>query len=86
LKVQLEKIQPSIILLWCLYRHKAESEVELADLVNHHHIIAQYAKDHQVKLIHVSTDYVLMDIPIALTEKRQQNLLMFMELVNELEK
>jgi dTDP-4-dehydrorhamnose reductase len=39
---------------------KAESEVELADLVNHQavNIIAQYAKDHQVKLIHVSTDYV----------------------------
>jgi dTDP-4-dehydrorhamnose reductase len=33
--------------------------VELADLVNHQavNIIAQYAKDHQVKL-HVSTDYV----------------------------
>jgi dTDP-4-dehydrorhamnose reductase len=30
--------------------------VELADLVNHQavNIIAQYAKDHQVKLIHVS--------------------------------
>jgi dTDP-4-dehydrorhamnose reductase len=74
LKVQLEKIQPSIILNCGAYTavDKAESEAELADLVNHQsvNIIAQYAKDHQVKLIHVSTDYVFDGTsPIALTEE-----------------
>jgi dTDP-4-dehydrorhamnose reductase len=46
---------------------KAESEVEF-DLVNHQavNIIAQYAKDHQVKLIHVSTDYVFDGHPYCI--------------------
>jgi dTDP-4-dehydrorhamnose reductase len=62
--------------------------VELADLVNHQavNIIAQYAKDHQVKLIHVSTDYVFDGTSHCIDEGNKQNLLMFMELVNELEK
>jgi dTDP-4-dehydrorhamnose reductase len=49
--------------LWCLYAvDKAESENELADIVNHKAVklIAQYADNH-VKLIHISTDYVLME-------------------------
>jgi dTDP-4-dehydrorhamnose reductase len=51
---------------------KAESEVELADLVNHQavSILAGYAKDNQVKLLHVSTDYVFDGTSsIALTEE-----------------
>ncbi len=39
---------------------KAESEAELADQVNHHAVrqIAEIATHKQVKLIHISTDYV----------------------------
>jgi dTDP-4-dehydrorhamnose reductase len=62
LKDQLEGIRPNIILNCGAYTavDKAESEPELADIVNHQSvkIIAQYSKDNQVKLIHVSTDYV----------------------------
>jgi dTDP-4-dehydrorhamnose reductase len=46
-------------------------EPELADIVNHQavKIIAQYANNHQVKLIHISTDYVFDGTSaIALTE------------------
>jgi dTDP-4-dehydrorhamnose reductase len=62
LKEQLETIQPNIILNCAAYTavDKAETEPELADIVNHQavKIIAQYSNDHQVKLIHISTDYV----------------------------
>tara|TARA_R110002124_G_scaffold81872_8_gene215407 strand:- start:672 stop:1526 length:855 start_codon:yes stop_codon:yes gene_type:complete len=62
LQSQLEEIQPDIILNCGAYPavDKAESEAELADLVNHQAvaILAAYAKDNQVKLIHISTDYV----------------------------
>lgn len=62
LKVQLETIQPDIILNCGAYTavDKAESETELADLVNHQAVavLATYAKEHGVKLIHISTDYV----------------------------
>ena len=39
---------------------KAESEVELADNINHLAVkyLAEVAKEHQCKLIHISTDYV----------------------------
>ena len=71
---QLEGICPNIILNCGAYTavDKAESESELADLVNHQsvRIIAQYSKDNQVKLIHVSTDYVFDgSSSIALTEE-----------------
>jgi dTDP-4-dehydrorhamnose reductase len=74
LKVQLEKIQPSIILNCGAYTavDKAESEPKLADIVNHQSVklIAQYSKDNQVKLIHISTDYVFDGTSsIALTEE-----------------
>jgi dTDP-4-dehydrorhamnose reductase len=62
LKSQLETIQPNIILNCGAYTavDKAESETELADVVNHIavEVLATYAKEHGVKLIHVSTDYV----------------------------
>ena len=62
LKSQLENIQPNIILNCGAYTavDKAESETELADVVNHQAvaILATYAKEHGVKLIHISTDYV----------------------------
>lgn len=62
LKEQLETIQPDVILNCGAYTavDKAESETELADLVNHQAVavIGKYAKEHGVKLIHISTDYV----------------------------
>ncbi|RTZ06743.1 dTDP-4-dehydrorhamnose reductase [Flavobacterium sp. GSP6] len=62
LQSQLEAISPNIILNCGAYTavDKAETEHELADIVNHLAvaIIAQYTKDHSVKLIHISTDYV----------------------------
>ena len=74
LKEQLETIQPNIILNCGAYTSvdKAESEAKLADLVNHQAvaILAAYAKDNQVKLIHISTDYVFDGTSsIALTEE-----------------
>jgi dTDP-4-dehydrorhamnose reductase len=74
LKNQLVDINPAIILNCGAYTavDKAESEPELADIVNHQSvkIIAQYAKGNQVKLIHVSTDYVFDgSSSIALTEE-----------------
>jgi dTDP-4-dehydrorhamnose reductase len=74
LKDQLEGIRPNIILNCGAYTavDKAESEPELADLVNHQavEILAQYAKDNQLKLIHISTDYVFDGTScIALTEE-----------------
>lgn len=62
LKEQLAVIQADIILNCGAYTavDKAESERELADVVNHQAVavMAAYAKEHDVKLIHVSTDYV----------------------------
>lgn len=62
LKSQLETIQPNIILNCGAYTivDKAESETELADVVNHQAVavLATYAREHGVKLIHISTDYV----------------------------
>jgi dTDP-4-dehydrorhamnose reductase len=62
LKVQLENIQPDVILNCGAYTavDKAETERELADVVNHQAIaiLAAYSKDNQIKLIHISTDYV----------------------------
>lgn len=62
LQSQLERIQPDIIFNCGAYTEvdKAESEQELADVVNHLAVgnIAQYAAKKSVKLIHISTDYV----------------------------
>lgn len=74
LQSQLEGIQPDIILNCGAYTavDRAETEAELADIINHQSvkIIAQYSKDNQVKLIHISTDYVFDgSSSIALTEE-----------------
>lgn len=62
LENQLEEIHPAIILNCGAYTavDKAEGEQELADVINHQAvaILAGYSKDNQVKLIHISTDYV----------------------------
>ncbi|WP_406844499.1 dTDP-4-dehydrorhamnose reductase [Flavobacterium soyae] len=62
LKAQLNEIQPDIILNCGAYTavDKAESEKKLAFAVNHLGVklIAKYAEDNNVKLIHISTDYV----------------------------
>ncbi|WP_035667998.1 dTDP-4-dehydrorhamnose reductase [Flavobacterium sp. 83] len=74
LQNQLDAISPNVILNCGAYTavDKAETEQELADVVNHLAvgIIAQYAKDNSVKLIHVSTDYVFDGTSsVALTEE-----------------
>lgn len=74
LRSQLETIHPSFILNCGAYTavDKAETEQELADVVNHLAvaIIAQYAKDNSAKLIHISTDYVFDGTSsVALTEE-----------------
>ena len=74
LKNQLEGICPDIVLNCGAYTavDKAETEPELANTVNHLAvgIIAQYANENQVKLIHVSTDYVFDGTSaVALTEE-----------------
>jgi dTDP-4-dehydrorhamnose reductase len=74
LKKQLEVLSPNIILNCGAYTavDKAETEQELANMINDVAvgIIAQYAKDHSVKLIHISTDYVFDGTSsVALTEE-----------------
>ena len=59
---QLKNIQPNIILNCGAYTavDRAETENELADIVNHQSVtvLAKYAKENSIKLIHISTDYV----------------------------
>lgn len=76
LQNQLETIAPDFILNCGAYTavDKAETEQGLANIVNHLAvgIIAQYAKDHSIKLIHISTDYVFDGTSaIALTEEAE---------------
>lgn len=62
LKEQLYDINPTIILNCGAYTavDKAETEKELAEIVNHLavEVIAKYSAINKVKLIHISTDYV----------------------------
>jgi dTDP-4-dehydrorhamnose reductase len=74
LRDQLEVIRPDIILNCGAYTavDRAETEQEIADIVNHQavKVIAHYANDNKVKLIHVSTDYVFDGTSaVALTEE-----------------
>ncbi len=78
LKKQLEVLSPNIILNCGAYTavDKAETEQELANIINDLALgsIAQYAKDHSVKLIHISTDYVFDGTAAtALTETAPTN-------------
>jgi len=75
---QLNEIQPDIILNGGAYTavDKAETEKELAFKINHLavEVIARYAAENNVKLIHVSTDYVFDgSSSTALDEKAETN-------------
>ncbi|MEL1252644.1 dTDP-4-dehydrorhamnose reductase [Flavobacterium sp. DGU38] len=78
LNTQLSKIKPDIILNCGAYTavDKAELEKDLAFAVNHLAVeqIAKYAKDNNVKLIHISTDYVFDGTSsVALNEEAETN-------------
>jgi dTDP-4-dehydrorhamnose reductase len=78
LNTQLESIQPNIILNCGAYTgvDKAETEKELAFTINNLavELIAKYAAEHNVKLIHISTDYVFDgSSAIALNEEAPTN-------------
>lgn len=75
---QLNEIQPDIILNGGAYTavDKAETDKELAFKINHLavELIARYAAENNVKLIHVSTDYVFDgSSSTALDEKAETN-------------
>lgn len=78
LNSQLENIQPNIILNCGAYTavDKAETEKELAFTINNLAVglIAKYAAENNVKLIHISTDYVFDgSSAIALDEEAPTN-------------
>ncbi|MBF4517604.1 dTDP-4-dehydrorhamnose reductase [Flavobacterium sp. ANB] len=78
LKVQLNEINPNIILNCGAYTavDKAETEKELAFTINHLavELIAKYAFENNAKLIHISTDYVFDgSSSIALNEDAETN-------------
>jgi dTDP-4-dehydrorhamnose reductase len=78
LQTQLEVIQPNIIFNCGAYTavDKAETEKELAFKVNHLavELIAKYAQENDVQLIHISTDYVFDGTSsIALNEDEATN-------------
>ena len=58
----LDSIQPQIIINCAAYTavDKAETETELADVLNHQAVgvMAQWSASHTCRLIHISTDYV----------------------------
>jgi len=78
LKTQLNEIRPDIILNGGAYTavDKAETEKELAFIINHLavELIAKYASANNIKLIHVSTDYVFDgSSSVALNEEAETN-------------
>lgn len=78
LESQLNNIKPDIIFNCGAYTavDKAETEKELAFKINHEavEIIARYSKENNIKLIHISTDYVFDgNSSIALNEEAQTN-------------
>jgi dTDP-4-dehydrorhamnose reductase len=58
----LDRIQPQIIINCAAYTavDQAETETELADVLNHQAVavLAQWSQSHGNKMVHVSTDYV----------------------------
>jgi dTDP-4-dehydrorhamnose reductase len=78
LEKQLKEIQPDIILNCGAYTavDKAESEKEIAFTVNYLAVdlIAKYTKENNIKLIHISTDYVFDgSSSVALSEEAETN-------------
>lgn len=78
LQSQLNRVKPDIVFNCGAYTavDKAESEKDLAFIINHQavEVIARYAFENNVKLIHVSTDYVFDGTSsIALDEKAETN-------------
>jgi len=72
----LDTIQPQIIINCAAYTavDKAETETELADVLNHQAVgvMAQWSVNHDCRLVHVSTDYVFDgNSSTALTEEAQ---------------
>ena len=70
----LDRIHPQIIINCAAYTavDKAETETELAEVLNHHAVavLAQWAQSHSAQLLHVSTDYVFDgNSSTALTEE-----------------
>ena len=70
----LETIQPQIIINCAAYTavDKAETEAELADVLNHQAVavLAQWSAIHNCRLVHISTDYVFDgNSSVALTEE-----------------
>ena len=70
----LDEIQPQIIINCAAYTavDKAETETELADVLNHQAVavLAQWSHHNECQLIHISTDYVFDGKSnIALTEE-----------------
>ena len=70
----LDRIQPQVIINCAAYTavDKAETETELADILNHKAvaILAQWTQSHSAQLLHVSTDYVFDgNSSTALTEE-----------------
>src|SRR3954466_2175415 len=78
LKNQLNEIKPTIILNCGAYTavDKAETEKKLAFIINDSAVdlIAKYSSENNVKLIHISTDYVFDgSSSIALDEEAETN-------------
>jgi dTDP-4-dehydrorhamnose reductase len=78
LQIQLDEIQPDIIFNCGAYTavDKAETEKELAFAINHLavELIAKYAAVNDIKLIHISTDYVFDgSSAVALNEEEDTN-------------
>lgn len=78
LKVQLNQIRPDVIFNCGAYTavDKAETEKEQAFVINHLavELIAKYSQENNVKLIHISTDYVFDGTSsIALNEDEETN-------------
>lgn len=78
LQTQLNEIKPNVIFNCGAYTavDKAETEKDLAFTINHLAVglIAKYSFENDVKLIHISTDYVFDgSSSIALTEEAETN-------------